>query len=103
MANVTAVITVDAEAMGGGSGYAHRVQLPEGSMMAEVFVADILASMEGLTPGPSDAFVQARDSEAPPGPPPESTSSKQESTWSTCQKVLAERGGISALEPPCIY
>ena len=56
--------------MGGGSGYAHRVQLPEGSMMAEVFVADILASMEGLTLGPSDAFVQARDSEAPPGPPP---------------------------------
>ena len=35
--NVTAVITVDAEAMGGGSGYAHRVQLPEGSTMAEVF------------------------------------------------------------------
>ena len=39
-------------------------------MMAEVFVADILASMEGLTLGASDASVQARDSEAPPGPPP---------------------------------
>ena len=39
-------------------------------MMAEVFVADILASMEGLTLG---ASVQARDSEehrAPPPPPP---------------------------------
>ena len=38
-------------------------------MMAEVFVADILASMEGLT---LDASVQARDSEehrAPPPPP----------------------------------
>ena len=56
--------------MGGGSGYAHRVQLPEGSMMAEVFVADILASMEGLT---LDASVQAHDTEehraAPPPPP----------------------------------
>ena len=66
--NVTAVITVDSEAMGGGSGYAHRVQLPEGYT---VFVADILASMEGLTLGASDASVQARDSEAPPGPPPQ--------------------------------
>ena len=54
--------------MGGGSGYAHRVQLPEGSMMAEVFAADILASM--LTLSASDASVHARDSELPVPPPP---------------------------------
>ena len=51
--------------MGGGSGYAYRVQLPEGSMMAEVFVADILASMEGLTLG---ASVQAKAPAVPPPP-----------------------------------
>ena len=41
--DVAAVITVDEQALGGGPGLAHRVHLPEGSMMIE-----FVAAMEGL-------------------------------------------------------
>ena len=43
-----AVITVDEQALGGGPGLAHRVHLPEGSMMTE-----FVAAMEGLSLAPA--------------------------------------------------
>ena len=46
--DVAAVITVDEQALGGGPGLAHRVHLPEGSMMTE-----FVAAMEGLSLGPA--------------------------------------------------
>ena len=63
--DVAAVITVDDQALGGGRGLAHRVHLPEGSMMTE-----FVAAMEGLSLAPATTVNASVEQAEPPPPPP---------------------------------